>query len=185
MTEFEKYLQEHKEKMDIDHLNPEIWMRMEGHLPKPKSTAKIRKLGFQLMTAAAIFFLGFFSYQTYFQKASPVVPEYLLTEYGFEHQNFPAIINDKMQLIRNTPVSMAYKNDLQLLLDQATYLDEHYQESKQQFLENGYDESLAKKVLKYYHAKGELLDKIIYEIEKINKNEKEFNIQSEKSKLSI
>ena len=183
MTEFEKYLQKRKEEMDLEQVNPKIWEGIEKEMEIPKS--KLRPIYYKVLGMAAVFLLGMVFSQVFFTSEKVVIPAELLASYGFEDQAVDLVLEKQLQQIRESSVPVGHKNDLQILLDQVQYLDETFQSKVDYLNENAYAESIAKEVLQYYKSKSELLDKVIFEIQKINENEKEFNIQSEKSKLSI
>ena len=183
MTDFEKFIQAQKSKLDLDQVDPKIWERMEQDLPRPKP--KLLRLIRPLVAVAAVFLFGLLAYQQFFTKPKNQIPLELIAAYGFENPQIAQLIRNKIEQIRTTPLPAKYLGDMQLLLDQAAYLDEHYKSRKESLASDNFNEHEAIELLEYYKAKSELLDKIILEIEKINKNEKEFNIQSKKANLNI
>ncbi len=198
MTEFEKYLQNKKKEMDLKEVNPKIWEGIENEMEIPKTKdslthlqdlskkeTKGRPIYHKVLGMAAVFLLGIIFSQVFFTAEKVVIPAELLASYGFEDQAVDLVLEKQLQLIRESSVPVGHKNDLQILVNQVQYLDETFQSKVDYLNEKGYAENIAKEVLQYYKSKSELLDKVIFEIQKINENEKEFNINSEKSKLSI
>jgi hypothetical protein len=110
----------------------------------------------------------------------------LLTEYGFSKDaTTTEVIAAKIQLIKETPVSIHAWSDLQLLADQARGLDQHYLILLEDYKNNPREEELARAVLSYLQNKQALLDKIMRSIERIHQNEKRYGISSEKASLQL
>ncbi len=173
MSDFESYLREHKEQFNTQEVNPTIWSNIEQKTKK--SHRKNRKL-LWISTCLIILTGGALGYLFLTKKDTPSIMAGLPSEKA-------KTLLIKSQKIQSIPVSNEYKNQLQLLLDQVHYLDKLY-ESTFQYLHNSSNKhDMAKSQLEYYQAKSELLDKVLFEIEKINNNEKEFNINSDKSRL--
>jgi len=187
MSEFEKYLQEQKSNLDSIEADPKIWTSIQKEIAKIPSKKKLggnRKIYLWPLILFLLSAVGFGFWKTQLDTAKQEIPQELLIAAGFKSSDqIENLLEKKTILIKNTPVSTEYKNQLQLLLDQVQYLDKLY-ESTFQYLEiSEYPGDKAKSRMDYYKAKSEILDKVLFEIEKINKNEKEFNIDSEKSPL--
>lgn len=183
MNKFEKYLKQYQKELEVDEVNPQIWERMEEQLQQPKRN--YQKQFLRVASIAAVFFLGMLMYPIFFDTDKAVIPQELLTEYGFDNQDIPQALESKIQLIREMPVSVQYKNDLQLLIEQVEYLDQNYGDQLTDLEEEVFEEGKVKEVLKYYQIKSALLDKLINEIKKLNNNDKKFNNENEKTFLNI
>ncbi len=182
MNDFEKYIKQHKHKMDVDQVNPKIWDNIEKQIFDiiPEKNYKYLKV---ISTMAAVFLLGFLLFK--FDNNTTEIPTKLLAQYGFENQNIEETLNKKATLIRNTEFPVLYRDNFQQLYNQVKYLDESYRQKVTYLYTKEYDENIAKEVLKYYKTKSEILDKILKEVKKIKINEKNYNINYEKSRIVI
>ncbi len=180
MPDFENYIQQNKEHFDSKEVDPNIWKNIEQKI-KPKAR-KWQKIVW-LVACLSLIFSGVLAYMIKEKKI--VLKESgprLLAETP-ANKAYEKTLWLKSQQIQSTPVSNEYKNQLQLLLDQVHYLDKLYASTFEYLQNASHTDDMAKSQLEYYQAKSELLDKVLFEIEKINNNEKEFNINSEKSTL--
>ena len=184
MNDFEKYLKENKQKMDIDQVNPKIWDNIEK-----ASIAKGNKVSNRYIriaaSVAAVFLIGSVLWKSQIAGSHTEIPMELYAQYGFENQNVEQTMEYKTELISNTSFSVLYEANFQQLYNQVKYLDEVYKQEVEYSKQKDYDENIAKEVLIYYKAKSEILDKIISEIQKINDYEKKYKINSEKSSIAI
>ncbi len=184
MSDFEKYIKQHKHKMDVNQTNPEIWNGIENKMFDTTNKKNHTYLKIISMIAA-LFLLGFILFKLQFERTITEIPSELFVQYGFENQNIEETLNKKTTLISNTEFPILYKHNFQQLYNQVKYLDETYKPKVDYLQHKEYDENIAKEVLSYYKTKSEILDKILMEVKKINTNEKKYNINYEKSKIII
>ena len=177
MTDLEKYIKEHKTRMDIGYINPDMWSGIEKKLPIPRSKRK-RYLYPKIASAAAIILitLGIFLLKG---DESMEIPEDLFATYGFTTPNVQEVFDTKITFIEKTAIPVSFRSDLQNLLSQVEYLDQTYNNEIAYLEQFEYEEKIAIQVLQYYKTKNELLDKIIQVIENINRDE---NIYTENNR---
>jgi len=179
MNNFEKYLQANKEKMQLESVNPDIWLTMENKLLRKKNRKNIFYL--KLMAAAAAILLlvavavGLYAGDT---GQDPLVA---LEQYQPLNQK----ITLKTQQLASAKIPVDRQEDFQILLQQVQFLDSQYADYLQYIEQNGYQEFIGQQILQYYKTKIDLLDKIQQEIEKINYYENKFESKSEKIGLQI
>lgn len=179
MNNFEKYLQANKEKMQLDSVNPEVWLSIENKLLRQKNRKNIFYL--KLMAAAAVALLlvavavGLFSMNQVSNQAE------ILKKY----EPFNQTITQKTQQLAAAKIPVDRQEDFQILLQQLQFLDSQYADYLQYIQQNGYQEFIGQQIVQYYKTKIELLDKIQQEIEKINYYEDKFESTSKKVGLQI
>lgn len=183
MNKFERYLKDNKHKMDLVSVEPKIWAGIEQGLVEGKQRNRFQY--FKMASIAAVFLLGVVLYQYILPNQKMEIPVPLLAAYGFKDQDVSEMLEGKINLIRGMAIPVAYKNDLQLLLDQVKYLDEVYAENIVYLKEKDYEEEIAREVLSYYKAKSELLQKVISEMNRINSNEKKYHVKSEHTYIEL
>ena len=181
MTDFESYLKANKEKMMIDTLNPEIWNVIEAKMKLKKHETFNRYL--KIFSSLAAIFL--FVLVTQFSSNEVEIPEKLRSKYGFKGQNIEAVLNNKLDIIREAQFPISYRENFQKLYNQVKYLDESYRQDLDYLKQGDYDENIAKELMSYYKLKRDILDKIIHEVNRLNSNEKKYQTKSEKSRIVI
>ena len=183
MNDFEKYIKENKRKFNLDEINPKIWENIELEI-KGKKTREIflRKA---LIGVAAAILIGLFSFQWYKNQQKVSFPEPLLVAYGFKDANLDGLLESKYTAIKQAKIPVAYKNDLEMLLKQVTYLDQHFAKKIEQLNADPTADELKIEILEYYKTKSEILDRVILEIQKINRNETAYGIKSEKTNILL
>ncbi len=184
MNDFENFLRRNKQQLELDEVNPDIWAAIEKGVEGKKRGARISFVR-KIAAIAAVFLIGFAIYQFNFSNSKINIPQALLANYGFENANVTELLEAKINAIKTSTIPVSYKADLQSLLSQANYLDRRYESQLTYLKEKPYEEEIAIEILKYYKAKSNLLDKVILEIQKINNNEKEYNIKSERTYIKL
>lgn len=185
MTPFEKYLREQRGALEGPDANPQMWENIAEAM-QDESGPRVRVVYRRWLAIAASLLLliaGGWQWQRS-QQTETEIPQALLEDYGFEDQNFAALLNVQLAQIKASVVPAQYRDDLQQLLDQVAYLDETYAAQIDQ-LEIRYSEDAAKQVLHYYQTKVGLLTKIIREIDKINRYDNAKAQPSERVPLEI
>ncbi len=185
MNDFEKYLKENKQKMDLTQVNPKIWDKIEERALSNSERSNGYWYLKLVASFAAVFLIGFVLWESQLTDDKVEIPVELFAEYGFEDNNVEETLEYKIDLISNTPFPVLYEDNFQQLYNQIKYLDEVYKRDVAYIKQKDYDENIAKEVLTYYKAKSDILDKIISEIQKINDNEKIYKITSEKATIAI
>lgn len=170
MNKFEKLLKDHKEELNLDSVNPEIWLSIENKVLKRKNRRTILFLRW-LSAAAAIALMLWIVPQFIEDKNIRLTPEDLIAQFNLEQNNYPGLIYTKTNQLGDAKIPVDRKDDFKILLDQLEFLDKQYQEYLRYVQDNGYQTFIGKQLANYYETKIELLDKIHSEIEKINSYE--------------
>lgn len=183
MSDFEKYIKDNQRKFDLDELNPEIWENIELEIHGKKT--RVIVLRKTLMGIAAAILIGIFCFQWYGNQQNVSFPEHLLVAYGFNDSNVVGLLDSKYTTIRQAKIPVAYKNDLEMLLEQVQHLDQHFAEKIERLNSDTTTDELKIEILEYYKTKSEILDRVINEIQKINSNETAYEIESEKTSIRL
>ena len=183
MSPFEKYMKDNQRKFDLLQVNPKVWQDIEAKIKGKK--ARVILLRKRLLGLGAAILIGVLGFQWLDDHQSMSFPEHLLEDYGFDNSNVTEFLDNKIDVIRQASIPVAYKSDLELLLEQVTNLDQHFAEKVNSLKLNPTEIELNKEVLEYYKTKSEILDKVIYEVRKINTNEEEYEIKSEKTSIRL
>lgn len=184
MNSFEKYLRENKDHLDLEPVNPEVWLSIENQVLRNKHSRKVRQMWW--LSAAATLLIGASLALNYFSRpAQSLDPVEFLASYGLESKSYVAALDAKIKVLDGAKVPVSSKEDFDLLLKQLEFLDAQYHDYLQYVEQNGYQEFIGTQILNYYKSKVELLDKIQGEIEKIEYYEKKYNTQSPKVELDI
>ncbi len=93
----------------------------------------------------------------------------------FEENKYAVEVSEKIIQVKNMQFPLNYKSDLNQLVNQIYYLDKQAQPKIDYINNQNYEEYINQQVLEYYQTKSQLLDKLIFEIRRINTNEN-FNI---------
>ena len=80
---------------------------------------------------------------------------------------------------------MSFPKPFHLLVKQLEFLDGQYQSYIEFIEKNGYQKFIGTQILHYYEAKIELLDKIQFEINKIDEYEIQYNSKTETVHLTL
>lgn len=162
MNKLEQFIKDNKDKMELSDINPQIWENIEQQMacekPKPgvfKSYAIAASL---LIGAFLIFSFSSLNQSSYFEE----------NIYAIE-------VSEKIIQVKSMQFPLDYKADLNQLVNQIYYLDKQVQPKIDYINNQNYEEYINQQVLDYYQTKSQLLDKLIFEIERINTNEN-FNI---------
>lgn len=178
MSEFEKYLKEHKSQLDCNEANPEIWENIAtAFIDKDKST----HYWLYAKSIAAMLVIGFL-FNHFYLNSSSSSPSKVLAN---NNSQLESIISQKIITVSQAHIPITYKNDLQLLYEQVVYLDITHRDQLQYLKDYGYDVNISAEIDNYYKNKNRLLDKVILEIEKINNNELKYNTKSETATIFI
>ncbi len=170
MNNFEKYLQDNKDKLQSDSVDEKVWLMIENEMLKSKNRRSKR---FLRITFIVIFMslLGCLIYVLQDQdeglNEQKILAEYDLTKYNFEEK-----VNTKKQQLVSATVPETKFEDFQILLQQLEFMDGQFQDYIRYIEQNGYQEFIGDQILNFYKSKIELLDKIKSEIDKINYYEK-------------
>ena len=170
MNEFEKHLKNHKKELNMDSLNPEIWLNIENQMLKRKNRKTVILLRW-VSVAAAIVLGIFFIPSLLEQNPTKVTSNDLITHFNLGQNNYPELVFAKTNLLGQAKIPVDLKDDFKILLDQLEFLDKQYQEYLRYVEKNGYQKFIGKQLANYYETKIELLDKIHSEIQKINSYE--------------
>ncbi len=182
MSDFEKYIKENQRKFDLDQINPKVWQTIEAEIKEKKGAILSLRNSLRLVAAVLICVFCFQWFGDY-QKVN--FPKHLLEDYGFKDSKVDELLDAKIITIREASIPVAYKGDLEMLLNQVTYLDQHFAEKINKLDLANTEVELLKEILEYYKTKSEILDRVINEIQKVNTNEKKYKIKSEKTKIRI
>lgn len=183
MSPFEKYMKDNQRKFDLDQIDPKVWQNIETGIKGKK--ARVILLRKRLLGLAAAILIGILGFQWFDDHQSMSFPEHLLANYGFDDSNVVELLDNKIDIIRQASVPVAYKSDLKMLLEQVTNLDKHFAKKVTRFKIAPTEIELSKEILEYYKTKSEILDRVIYEVRKINNNEEEYKIKSEKTSIRL
>ncbi len=184
MNEFEKYLKENKKKMELDHLNPDVWLSIENDMLKKKNRRNRIYIRWVSATAAALV-LGLIALGQFYFHTKEDIHHRLLELYELEKYDFPRQIDLKTKRLNKAQVPLDRKEDFEILLQQLEFLDGQYNDYLQYIEHNGFQEFIGEQILNYYKSKVELLDKIQAEIEKIDHYENKYNRVSPKVDLLL
>ncbi len=183
MKDFEKYIKDNQRKLDLDTINPKVWQSIEAGINGKKGKVFFLRKSIIGLTAAIL--VGVFCYQWFGNDQKESFPPHLLEDYGFKDSNVNDLLDTKINVIRKASIPVAYKNDLEMLLGQVANLDQHFAGKIKQLKLANSETELNREVLEYYKTKSEILDKVIDEIQKINSNEEEYQIRSEKTGIQL
>lgn len=182
MNNFEKYIQENKKKLELDYVEPKLWLSIENKLLKKKN--RRHRLYLRIASAAAIFLLGIMTASLFFLSDSNDIQSNLVKKYGIPNE-LPQSINVKIDQLSKAKIPIDRKEDFEILLNQLEFLDAQYQDYLQYIKANGYQKFIGEQILNYYKTKINLLDKIQSEIEKINYYENKYELESPTVGLDI
>jgi len=176
MNDFEKYLKQNKEKMQLDSVNPQVWLSIENNLLKKKNRKNVFYIRI-MAAAAAILLLAVVAFGLFSQQTKQ--------DYLANFEPFNQEINTKKAQLASAKIPANRKADFEILLHQLEFLDNQYHDYLQYIDQNGYQEFIGQQILQYYKTKIDLLDKIQQEIEKIEYYENKFQSKSKKVGLDI
>lgn len=187
MKEFEDYIRNNKKKLLLKkEVDPKVWLSIENEILKKKNRKS--RLFIRLVSAAAAVLLLMMIFNPSIIDTpveDPVVANQLLTPFGIDEQKFSKLINSKTQVISNLEIPSNRKEHFDLLVKQLKFLDGQYQSYIDFIEKNGYQKFIGAQILHYYEAKIELLDKIQFEIKKIDEYENQYNSKTETTNLSL
>ncbi len=181
MNNFEKHLQDNKERLEPKELDPKIWLSIENEMLKQKSSRVIR-LAKYMAAASIALFIGMFVFMNQQQMTSE---EKLLSQFNLSEYKFTQQVASRKQKLANTTIPKDKLEDLQILLQQLEFLDKQFQDFVDYIDENGYQEFIGNQIINHYKSKIKLLDKIQQEIEKINYYENKKPSNSEPVEIKI
>lgn len=179
MNKFEEYLRDNKEKMELDSINPDIWLEIENKLLKKKNRRNIFYLKVMAAAAAVLLFLTV-GISLYVGNGTTNRTSILK-----KYEPFQQEMKLKTQQLVSAQIPIDRKEDFQILLQQLQFLDSQYDDYLQYIEQNGYQEFIGQQILIYYKTKIDLLDKIQQEVEKIEYYENKFESPSTKVELDI
>ena len=183
MKEFEDYLKDNRQKLEIEgDLNPEIWLSIENRVLKRKNKRNSLFIKW-ISAAAAILLLGVIVLSGSFQTGKD--SSSLLAKYGIDNQEFTQQVALKTKVLANAKIPINRKEDFDVLLSQLQFLDAQYQDYLQYIETNGFQPFIGQQIIHYYQAKIDLLNKIQQEIEKINYYEKKYQSNHPSVPLNI
>jgi len=182
MSSFEKYLKENRNKLKVDEVNPEIWLSIENEMLKKGNRRKSFYLRI-VSAAAAILFLGLIGVNWMYNQPQDDLESALAAQMNIDETDFIQRIDHKIMDLSAAKIPAKRKTDFDLLLQQLSFLDSQYQDCMKYIETNGYQEFIGDQILDYYHRKIELLDKIKFEIEKLNHYENNYDAESQTVKL--
>lgn len=183
MNDFEKYIQQHKKQLEIDEVNPEIWWSMENELLRQKN--RKNKLYIRWMAAAAAVLVGIIALGVLYSGAQQSTDQQILAQYGLDQQKLPQQVALRKAVLAKAKIPLDRKADFDLLLTQLEFLDAQYHDYLQYVEQHGYQDFIGQQILHYYKTKIELLDKIQYEIKKIDDYDNPYHQNSPKVQLDI
>lgn len=183
MSPFEKYMKDNQRKFDLDQIDPKVWQNIETGIKGKK--AGIILLRKRLLGVAAAILIGVLCFQWFDDHQSVSFPKHLLANYGFDDSNVVELLDSKIDVIRQARIPVAYKSQLEMLLEQVNNLDQHFSKKVSILKLAPTEIELNKEILEYYKAKSEILDRVLYEVQKINKNEEEYEIKSQKTSIRL
>ncbi len=170
MNDFEKYLQDNKQKLEPDHIDQRVWLSIENEILRAKN--KRIKLFVKALAAGILLLIGSYALHSYHHQNLPPGEERILAEYDLTKYEFTQQVSFKKQALLKATVPQDKIDDLQILLQQLEFMDGQFQDYRLYIEENGYQEFIGDQILNFYKSKIELLDKIQKEVEKINYYEK-------------
>lgn len=183
MNDFEKYIQNNKQQLELEEVNPQIWLSMENELLRQKN--RKNRLYIRWMAAAAAILVGIIAIGSLFFSKHQSIDNQILAQYGLEKQQFPQQVKQKKQILAKAEIPLNRKKDFDLLLTQLEFLDVQYHDYLQYVEQHGYQDFIGQQILHYYKTKIELLDKIQYEIKKIDDYDNPYHQNSPKVQLDI
>lgn len=169
MTEFEKYLQQNREQLELPEVPEQVWDNVNRRIQQRRGRLRLFT---RFAAAAAIALLLVIAFQWGRHSQPATIPVHLANQFGLPTNGVDTYLEQKVDSIRAATVPVSYRDDLQLLLQQAIYLDNTYSVQREALQNGHYDTNTLRDVQRYYQAKLELLSRIIDEIEKINHYEK-------------
>lgn len=182
MNEFEKHIQEHKERFNTTKLDSRIWDSIENEILRSK--VKRRSILWRWSSAAAaILVLGILFYGIMF--SNQLTEEEVLRKYGLVQSEYVQQIEEKEHLISMAAVPSNSVEDFQVLLNQLEFLDKQYRDYLLYIEKNGYHPFIGQQFIQYYKSRIDLLDKIQQEIETVNYYETKFPDHGEQVGLRI
>lgn len=182
MNSFEKYIQENKEKFEIDDPRPELWLAVENKVLRHQNH-RSRVFIRWVSVAAAVLLIAVLSLNYLYQSKND--PLKIIAKNGLDSQYFTSQVNSKTKALASAKIPIDHKEDFDVLLKQFEFLDNQYNDYLQYVEEYGYQEFIGQQILHYYKTKIELLDKIQQEIETINYYENKYQKHSPKVALEI
>lgn len=182
MDSFEKHLRDHKAQLDLDQVNPEVWLSIENKVLQQKNKHARRRLRW-ISSVAAMLLLGLL-FQFYWYQ-STTDPLQLLAQQGLVSSQLTQQVSQKTQALAGAIIPVHQKENFDLLVQQLAFLDKQYHDYLQYIQENGYQAFIGQQILNYYQTKIQLLDKIQQEIEKVNYYETKYDKASPKVELHL
>ena len=183
MNEFEKYIRKNKDQLESREVDSKVWLSIENEVLKSKQ--RRRSIYLRVVSAAAIALLGILIFGGGLFGDQPLSERELLEKYGLAQYEFTQQVNLKKDALSKATIPSTRQEDFKILLRQLEFLDEQYSEYLKNIETDGYQPLIGEQLLKYYHSKIELLDKIQQEIEKVNYYENKFPGNDEKVGLQI
>ncbi len=184
MNNFEKHLKANKEKLNLDKVNPEIWLSIENDVLKKKNRRgryHLKLLG----AVAAVLLLLVIALNGFYNKENRDIHAQLIELYDLQEHNFTQKISTKKARLAKAKIPKDREEDFQLLLNQLQFLDEQYINYLNYIEVNGYQDFIGNQILTYYKSKIELLDKIQSEIKKIERYENKYDANSPTVELNL
>lgn len=173
MDKFEKYLQDRKEDFQLQEINPAIW---EG-IVMEQPTASIRPLRptyIRWLAAAAVVILiaswGLFGPS----ESQPQLSADLLEEFGFDHPTPIRIIDTKLAELTAIPVPEGYDEAYAFVFQEIKALDKRNAVILEELAHTSGGEFTQRQALRYYRKKVDLLNQLIEDLQKIQRNEKAY-----------
>ncbi len=179
MTDLEKFIQDHREQMDVHEPSPKIWKEVKKSLPGQSRRTIFRMNNW--LVAAGISLILMLSFVVYQYQLSPVDstltqadPQLMEIDQGYAKQisAVQQTIDERQTEIKDLLAQYPYlEQRFTLELQQ---LDQTYQALKEDLLTNDNQEVLLKAMISNLYLQIEVLNnqlKIIQEIKNATKNE--------------
>lgn len=182
MNSFEKHIRDNKNQLDMESVNPEIWLSIENKILLQQNRRN-RVIIRWISAIAATLLLAVLSLNYLYQSTSD--PLEIMAANGLNSQHLVTQVNIKTQALTGVEIPLERKEDFDLLIQQFEFLDAQYRDYLQYVEVYGYQEFIGQQIIHYYKIKIELLDKIQQEIEKINYYENKYHKNSPKAALEI
>ena len=166
MNPFENHLRENRKQLNMDQINPKIWLNIENEILRKRNRRNrviIRWVSAAAASVAILFLIG----QVDLRRSHKISPAAILAQYNLEKFDYPELIYAKTEKLSEAQIPSAREEDFAILIKQLEFLDGQYQEYLTYIQKNGYQKFIGKQLASYYETKIELLDKIQSEIEKI------------------
>jgi hypothetical protein len=173
MDNFEQYLQDQKEDLQLKEINPAIW---EGIL-KEQPSARLRLLRrpyIRWLSVAAVLALvvGWSLFAP--SQSSPPLSADLLEEFGFDHPTPNLIINAKLAELTAISIPEGYDEAYAFVLQEIKELDKRNAVILEEVKRISSGEFTQRQALRYYRKKVDLLNQLIEDLQKIQRNEKAY-----------